>query len=227
MMTDGQIDALVAVWFEEPAGKAPPASSDLHRRRMRAVLAANTPKPDAAPTKADRVRAIVDAGTCPGMSSAFNAYMGADVWTDPAYAPDASTWAAAWKASKQRPGDKRAGEMLIAQQARIKELEAQVAANAGQCNAPPPGWKCTRAKGHEGPCAAIECVNRLPQAEGADFFAVIDPKDGASHYAYSADLGRSFGHEHIKDAMEDPELAPKAKRWVVRGLVYAKGEKRP
>lgn len=23
------------------------------------------------------------------------------------------------------------------------------------CDVPPPGWHCTRAKGHEGPCAAV------------------------------------------------------------------------
>jgi hypothetical protein len=25
------------------------------------------------------------------------------------------------------------------------------------CDVPPLGWRCTRAKGHEGPCAAVEC----------------------------------------------------------------------
>ena len=49
--------------------------------------------------KAARVRAIVDAGPFPGMSEAFDAHMGAACWTDPAYAPDASMWAAAWKAA--------------------------------------------------------------------------------------------------------------------------------
>ena len=41
----------------------------------------------------------------PGMSEAFNAYMGAPCWTDPAYQPDAATWAAAWEAA-QRAQDK-------------------------------------------------------------------------------------------------------------------------
>ena len=27
----------------------------------------------------------------------------------------------------------------------------------GWCDVPPLGWRCTRAKGHEGPCAAVEC----------------------------------------------------------------------
>lgn len=26
-----------------------------------------------------------------------------------------------------------------------------------ECQAPPLGWRCTRVKGHEGPCAAVEC----------------------------------------------------------------------
>ena len=53
-------------------------------------------------TKAGRVHAIVDAGPYPGMSEAFDAHMGAACWTDPAYAPDASTWAAAWKAAQRQ-----------------------------------------------------------------------------------------------------------------------------
>lgn len=55
--------------------------------------------------KAARVRAIVDAGPFPGMSEAFDAHMGAACWTDPAYAPDASMWAAAWKASYRNAAD--------------------------------------------------------------------------------------------------------------------------
>jgi hypothetical protein len=47
--------------------------------------------------KANRVRSIVDAGPFQGMSEAFDAHMGAACWTDPAYAQDASMWAAAWK----------------------------------------------------------------------------------------------------------------------------------
>ncbi|WOB06517.1 hypothetical protein [Piscinibacter gummiphilus] len=29
---------------------------------------------------------------------------------------------------------------------------------AQQCNVPPPGWRCTRQAGHDGPCAAIEAL---------------------------------------------------------------------
>ena len=54
----------------------------------------------------------------------------------------------------------------------------------------------------------------LPQSESADWFLVIDPKEGIVHHAYSAELGRSFGHDHIKDAQIQGEAS--AKRWVVR-----------
>ena len=51
--------------------------------------------------KAKSVHAIVNAGHFPGMSEAFDVHMGSACWTDPAYAPDASMWAAAWKAAKR------------------------------------------------------------------------------------------------------------------------------
>jgi hypothetical protein len=51
--------------------------------------------------KSERVHALVNAGPWPGMSEAFDAHMGAECWVDPAYAPDAATWAAAWKKAKQ------------------------------------------------------------------------------------------------------------------------------
>ncbi|MEG1281449.1 MAG: hypothetical protein RSD57_13465 [Comamonas sp.] len=54
---------------------------------------------------------------------------------------------------------------------------------------------------------------KLPQAEGADYFLVLDPEDGTVEFAYTADLGRPFGHDHIKDAQEHNE---NANRWVVR-----------
>jgi hypothetical protein len=50
-------------------------------------------------TKAGRVHAMVNDGGYPGMSKAFDAHMGASCWVDQAYRPDASTWAAAWKAA--------------------------------------------------------------------------------------------------------------------------------
>ena len=54
----------------------------------------------------------------------------------------------------------------------------------------------------------------LPQAEGADYFVILDPEDGTVEFAYSADLGRDFGHEHIKDAQEHDNES--AHCWVVR-----------
>lgn len=62
-------------------------------------------------------------------------------------------------------------------------------------------------------------LEKLPQSEGADYFIVLDPKEGIVHHAYTADLGRSFGHEHIKDAQLDGVAS--AVRWVVRPLFTA------
>lgn len=56
--------------------------------------------------QADRVRRIEENGPYPGMSVAFERHMGDDqAWTDPAYAPDASMWAAAWKAATRHAAD--------------------------------------------------------------------------------------------------------------------------
>lgn len=38
--------------------------------------------------------------------------------------------------------------------------------DASPCTIPPPGWRCTRAAGHEGPCAAVPVVTP-PPADGA------------------------------------------------------------
>lgn len=62
-------------------------------------------------------------------------------------------------------------------------------------------------------------LEKLPQAEGADYFIVLDPKEGIVHHTYTADLGRSFGHDHIKDAQLDGVAS--AARWVVRPLFTA------
>jgi hypothetical protein len=56
-------------------------------------------EPTRAERKAARVHELVNAGPFTGVSEAFDAYMGAACWTDPVYSPDASTWAAAWKAA--------------------------------------------------------------------------------------------------------------------------------
>lgn len=56
--------------------------------------------------QADRVRRIEENGPYPGMSVAFERYMGDDQsWTDPMYTPDASLWAAAWKAATKHAAD--------------------------------------------------------------------------------------------------------------------------
>lgn len=65
------------------------------------MIEAGLAQPAAVSTKAQRVHALVNDGPWPGMSEAFDAYMGADCWTDPAYRPDAATWAAAWKAGQR------------------------------------------------------------------------------------------------------------------------------
>lgn len=34
-----------------------------------------------------------------------------------------------------------------------------------ECDVPPIGWRCTRSKGHSGPCAAIECPEDIALVE--------------------------------------------------------------
>lgn len=38
----------------------------------------------------------------------------------------------------------------------FKKLYKQSSVSVEKCDVPPAGWQCTRAKGHDGPCAAIE-----------------------------------------------------------------------
>ena len=61
---------------------------------------------------------------------------------------------------------------------------------------------------------AAQAEKKLPQSEGADYFVILDQKAGTVEFAYTADLGRSFGHDHIKDAQERDSTT--AHRWVVR-----------
>lgn len=42
---------------------------------------------------------------------------------------------------------------------------------------------------------------KLPQQEGADYFVVLN-NDGDVEFAYNAQLGRDFGHDHIKNCQE-------------------------
>lgn len=37
----------------------------------------------------------------------------------------------------------------------MEEHVAEFAPDAGTCLKPPDGWRCTRPKGHDGPCAAV------------------------------------------------------------------------
>ena len=42
-------------------------------------------------------------------------------------------------------------------------ISAILEASGGEsCDVPPIGWRCTRGKGHEGPCAAIPADGVLP-----------------------------------------------------------------
>lgn len=80
-----------------------------------------------------------------------------------------------------------------------------------ECDVPPFGWRCTRAKGHTGPCAAVECqedvalvargMARLKQAELTkkhgtppefavacyravpDFLSMAEARDAVDRYA--------------------------------------------
>ena len=84
--------------------------------------------------KSERVHALVNDGPCPGMSEAFDAHMGAACWTDPAYAPDASMWAAAWKAA------------VTAERAlkTMSEQEQQAGASPVECRVRPRGLDSVR-----------------------------------------------------------------------------------
>jgi hypothetical protein len=42
-----------------------------------------------------------------------------------------------------------------AERAQDAKMRAYAASQRSVCDRPPPGWRCTRAAGHEGPCAAV------------------------------------------------------------------------
>ena len=42
---------------------------------------------------------------------------------------------------------------------------AAAEADAKVCQVPPPGWRCTREAGHDGPCAAVEAPEELEFVE--------------------------------------------------------------
>jgi hypothetical protein len=46
-----------------------------------------------------------------------------------------------------------------------------------ECDIPPLGWRCTRAKGHTGPCAAVECQEDVAVAPNVE----VEPRAAAGH----------------------------------------------
>jgi hypothetical protein len=52
-------------------------------------------------------------------------------------------------------GDKDYWRNLYLQERECRQKwQLQAIGKTGQCDAPPEGWECSRAKGHDGPCAA-------------------------------------------------------------------------
>lgn len=78
------------------------AAVDFYRVNPSAALMDLTARIRRARHRVQAVHALVNEGPFAGMSEAFDRHMGAECWTDPAYGPDASTWAAAWKAALGR-----------------------------------------------------------------------------------------------------------------------------
>ena len=79
------------------------AADDFQNDRWRG-LASDPAKVQAKPMrdKAARVRDLVNAGPLPGMSEAFDAYIGTTAWAHPAWKDEAALWAAAWRAAVAR-----------------------------------------------------------------------------------------------------------------------------
>ena len=70
-----------------------------HWQPLPAPPAAAAEQTETRAVKAERVHAMVNSTPLSGMSEAFDAYIGASAWIDPAYRGEASLWAAAWKAA--------------------------------------------------------------------------------------------------------------------------------
>lgn len=51
-------------------------------------------------------------------------------------------------------------------------------ADAKVCHVPPPGWRCTRDAGHDGPCAAVEDDTAALVAGGMARLRAADPSNG-------------------------------------------------
>ena len=47
------------------------------------------------------------------------------------------------------------------------DSEIDAALRGEECDLPPRGWRCTRGKGHSGPCAAVECPEEIEIVERA------------------------------------------------------------
>lgn len=59
---------------------------------------------------------------------------------------------------------------------------AQYAESYGACKVPPAGWHCTRAPGHEGPCAAVPTDGVIADAKRKAAKAANQPKPrGTDH----------------------------------------------
>ena len=60
-----------------------------------------------------------------------------------------------WLAEKCPSGDVDAVQQQWESSSALQDLFDDEADN--ECDGPPVGWRCTRGKGHDGPCAAIAC----------------------------------------------------------------------
>lgn len=72
-----------------------------------------------------------------------------------------------FEALKDIPGTCHEAQHLIAAARKVATGEttlAQVIADmqSPECSLPPPGWKCTRKAGHDGPCAAVPDYDNFP-----------------------------------------------------------------
>lgn len=68
------------------------------------------------------------------------------------------------KPSNRRGELVKAGALILAEIERIDRAAAQPAGIV--CDVPPPGWYCTRVRGHDGPCAAHPAGADLADSEG-------------------------------------------------------------
>ena len=66
-----------------------------------------------------------------------------------------------------------------------------------KCTVPPPGWRCTRAAGHSGPCAAMSIADGDQIAQGlyvcGDGVAFVDGSDAESAAMAAYAVLRSSG----------------------------------